>query len=69
MLKHDAEEDEENPVTMPKKIMKVLAQCQRTRNKKKGSNQSMIPKNPKQNEGIEFGLDVREPETKGKDRI
>ena len=39
------------------------------RNITKGSNPGTMPENPKEKEGIESGHDVKEPETKGKDRI
>ena len=35
----------------------------------KGSNSGIMPENPKQNEGIEFGPDAEEPETKRRDQI
>ena len=35
----------------------------------KGSNPGTVPKNPKQNEGIESGRDAEEPETKRRDQI
>ena len=35
----------------------------------KGSNPGMMPKNPKQNEGIESERDAGEPKSKQRDRI
>ena len=35
----------------------------------KGSNPGAMPENPKQNEVIEFGPDVGELETKGRNRL
>ena len=43
--------------------------CLRTQNKTKGSNSGTMPKNTKQNEGIEFEHDARESETNERDRI
>ena len=48
---------------------RIQARCLRTRNKTKGSNSGTMPKNPKQNEGIDFEHDAREPETNERDRI
>ena len=48
---------------------RIQARCLRTQNKTKGSNSGVMPKNKKQNEGIESKHDAREPETKGRDRI
>ena len=39
-------------------------QCQRTQNKRKGSNLGVMLENPKQKEGIESRHDVGEPEIK-----
>ena len=58
---------------------RIWARCQRTRNKRKGSNLYIMlenpnqtkgsnlgamPENPKQNEGIKYGHNAGEPETK-----
>ena len=56
--KHDVGEPE------TKRRDRIGAQCQRTRNKRKGSNLGAMPENPKQKEGIELGRDAREPEKK-----
>ena len=53
---HDAEEPE------TKGRDRILAQCQRTRIKTKGSYPGAMPENPKQKEGIESGRNVREPD-------
>ena len=83
MLRHDVEEDEENPDTILEKIIKfehdagepeikkdrIQARCRRTQNKRKGSNLGTIPEITKQKEEIESGHDAGEPKTKGRDRI
>ena len=65
--------------TMSEKIMKsghdvgqpevkrrdrIWARCQKTRNKKKGSNHGTMSENPKQKEGVESRHDAGEPEMK-----
>ena len=47
----------------------IWVQCQRTRNKTKGSNLGAMLENPNQNKGIELGCVAGEPKTKGRDRI
>ena len=64
---HDVREDEESGHDIGED-REILARCRRTRNKTKGSNSGTMPKNPKQNEGIESEPDAGEPETK-RDRI
>ena len=64
---------------------RIRARCRRTQNKRKGSNLGVMPENLNQNEGIEsrrdaeepeikkegieYGHNAREPESKGRDRI
>ena len=45
----------------------IWARCQRTWNKRKGSNLGTMPENPNKNKRIEFGHDAREPEKKKKE--
>ena len=58
----ESRRDTQEPKT--KERDRIWVQCQRTRNKTKGSNMGAMLENPNQNKGIKSGHDAGEPEIK-----